>query len=509
MGGNFFTDYTKLKARVRCHIGEFTSRCGEHVNVREEIVRCLWFGGHFPQDELKNDFGLRMEIVSPGWWNVEGGPDFIRAEFLMEHAGRIAGDVEVHTRADDWWRHGHHLQPEYNNVALHVVMWDNTGTRRIVKENGEEVPQLTLSGYIEEEIAELADIVDMEAEDSHSHEYTARKRFCTRAVETGEFSPAMLCEFLDAAGDHRFKSKSEKLKKQYKESTLEHILYQNISEALGYKNNRLPFLQIARNLPPPVLREIVPRDSTNHEKMKTTEAAFFGTAGFLDNGPGRHTDAQTSEYISELSKIWNELPARIRKVKMASTHWNMAGSRPANTPLRRLAALATLYCIHLEKGLFRRLAACLQADSANPRRRSDTVMRDALTSTFTELRHPYWSYRYSFRSLPLSKPVALIGEQRAKDILTNVVLPLLLTGARNEHDEDMQEKVFQIWQRLPANRPNRIIKRMHEVLMPDGRKWAGPNTTFRQQQGLQQLYNDCCSTKKGCENCMLRYLTRI
>jgi len=194
---------------------------------------------------------------------------------------------------------------------------------------------------------------------------------------------------------------------------------------------------------------------------------------------------------------------------MTASHWNLAGSRPANHPLRRIAALAGLYCMHLEQGLFARLTACLQPGAEDPRRRRDTVMRDALTTIFTELRHPYWSYRYSFNSFPMTKPVALIGEQRAKDILTNVVLPLLLTGARDEDNADMEEKVFQIWQRLPANRPNRIIKRMHEVLMPDGRKWAGPNTTFRQQQGLQQLYNDCCSTKKGCENCMLRYLTRI
>jgi len=78
---------------------EFAGQAGEREagygpasgSIREEIVRCVWFGSHFPPDGLTTEDGRRVEVLSPGWWNVEGGPDFIKA-IRRRRAAR--GDVE-------------------------------------------------------------------------------------------------------------------------------------------------------------------------------------------------------------------------------------------------------------------------------------------------------------------------------------------------------------------------------------------------------------------------------
>ncbi|MCK4374877.1 MAG: DUF2851 family protein, partial [Candidatus Brocadiae bacterium] len=105
-----FSDlYGRLLREFAAQIGEKESAYGgAGRSVREEIVRCVWFGGHFSGEGLATDDGRRLETLSPGWWNVEGGPDFVRAEFLLEGQGRLVGDVEVHTLASSWYSHGHH-----------------------------------------------------------------------------------------------------------------------------------------------------------------------------------------------------------------------------------------------------------------------------------------------------------------------------------------------------------------------------------------------------------------
>ncbi len=499
MADGFLTSYTDLRTELSAHTGESVSRYGgENAVIREEIVRCLWFGGHFPQDELTTDCGKRLEVLNPGWWNVEGGPDFIRAEFLMENAGRLTGDVEVHTCAGAWWRHGHHRQPEYNNVALHVAMWNDAGERPVVKENGEQVPQLTLNDYIEEEMAELADIFDMEEERGGHAE-----RFCTRALTEGDIPPQWLERFLEAAGDHRLQYKAGMFGQLLTDRPIERVLYRNISEALGYKNNRMPFIQLTRHLPLKTLREITPADATAEQRSKILEAVFLGTGAFLDAADTKALDGESAQYVSDLREIWDTFPKEIPGTQMTPAHWIITGTRPANHPVRRIAALAGLYATHLHEGLFGRIVRCMQSGCARGRRRADTVMRDELTSIFTGLRAPYWSYRYNFHSRPIEQPTALIGTQRAGAILTNVLLPLLLAYARKEDEEELENNVFMIWSRLPGSPPNRILKRMGHQLFPN-EKGAGQSVrSFRKQQGMQQLYNDCCLTESGCRDCVL------
>jgi len=500
-----FSDlYAKLLREFADQVGEQPSAYGgAQQNLREEIVRCLWFGSHFAPDELATDDGRRIEVLSPGWWNVEGGPDFLRAEFLLEGAGRVTADVEVHTHASLWRGHGHDKQPEYNNVALHVTMWNDAVGRDILLQSGKAVPQLTLSRFVEEEIGELIEIVDMEDSPSEDKRPAVTGRYCARAVAEGTLEPEWLGRFLDCAGDHRVLTKADRMERLIEKRPREQVLYEALSEALGYKNNRMPFLQLAGLLPLGSLRETIPADAPPDERRELLDAAFYGAGGFLSAGRDGEADEETAAYLERLRSRRGELPAALRKGGMSAGHWTFGGTRPVNYPTRRIAALSGLYAEHLGEGLFGHLARLVNGTSKAPRRRLDTCIRDALADLFTGLDHPYWSHRYTVGGKRTARARSLVGGERAASIIVDVLIPLLLAHARSSGEGELVERLHLLWQGLPARAPNAVVRRMEQMLFPSADVASEVVSSARRQQGLHQLYKDACSSRDGCGSCVL------
>ena len=64
--------------------------------------------------------GTRLSVIHPGEYNRDSGPDFFNARIHI--AGTVwAGNVEIHTLSSHFNLHGHHDDPAFNNVILHVV----------------------------------------------------------------------------------------------------------------------------------------------------------------------------------------------------------------------------------------------------------------------------------------------------------------------------------------------------------------------------------------------------
>ena len=494
--------YEELLARFA---GTTRERAGGYgkagEGVREELVRCIWFGGHLPREDLTLDDGRRMEIVSPGWWNVEGGPDFLRAEILLEGEGRTVGDVEVHTHASGWRAHGHHEQPTYNDVILHVTMWSAPDSDHVLAEDGTEIPQLTLSRVLDDDLAELVELLDPEDTPVEEHHAPSGK-YCSAALASGELDPDWLGRLLDAAGDHRMLTRARTFTRLFGQQSREQLLYERIADALGFKNNRMPFVQLAASLPLSALRRAVPEDTSLHERAMVLEGAMFGASGLMDDLPA-DLDPETGDYVQALEQSWRALPEELKEYRLSSDHWQLGGTRPVNYPTRRIAALARLYARHLHGGLFGHLAGALHSASPAPRQRMDVALRNALLEVFTDLAHPYWSHHYNFGGRRLGDPKALVGKQRATAILVDVLLPLLLAHAEDTEDAELLKRIHTLWSGLPRRTGNTVIRKMQQAMFPSKEEARALVDSTRRQQGLHQLYRDACRTDDGCVRCVL------
>ena len=90
---------------------------------------------------LQTTTGEPVEVIDAGLPNTNAGPDFFNAKLKI--GGTLwVGNIEVHTLASDWMRHGHDKDAAYDNVILHVA---ETVDCEVFRANGIPVPQLQLS----------------------------------------------------------------------------------------------------------------------------------------------------------------------------------------------------------------------------------------------------------------------------------------------------------------------------------------------------------------------------
>src|ERR1043166_2037267 len=91
--------------------------------VSERLVQAIWYDQRLQKDKLQTADGRKLRVVSAGQWNLEAGPDFLRATIELEGGAAKTGDVEIHLVESDWKAHGHDHDPAYRNVILHAVLW--------------------------------------------------------------------------------------------------------------------------------------------------------------------------------------------------------------------------------------------------------------------------------------------------------------------------------------------------------------------------------------------------
>ena len=151
--------------------------------------------------------------------------------------------------------------------------------------------------------------------------------------------------------------------------------------------------------------------------------------------------------------------------------WRLSGTRPLNHPQRRLAALSMLA---REWPAFRR---CLSKAVAG-----DTPAT-TVVNFFSGLDHPFWKFHYTLTAEAAPKEMALIGESRAAEILTNVLFPFWL-------GEDAD--IWSEYARLSARLSNRRLETAGTRLFGNDPRRPQFLKTVAHQQGLLQIYEDFC-----------------
>jgi hypothetical protein len=92
--------------------------------MKEDFLHYIWANSLLKNRELTTYTGKKVEILQPGSYNRDAGPDFFNARLRIGDV-ILAGNIEIHLKSSDWYRHGHHKDKAYNNVILSVVREDD------------------------------------------------------------------------------------------------------------------------------------------------------------------------------------------------------------------------------------------------------------------------------------------------------------------------------------------------------------------------------------------------
>jgi len=336
--------------------------------------------GHVPELELQAHFfhgaygvqwlgedGERVEILHSGSWNREPGPDFVGARLSIDGVEK-RGDVEIDLEAKDWESHGHSRNPNYDNVILHVFF--RRGGRRYFTKTTE-------NRLITQACVPVDDIVTLPP----------------RAGGGAWLDEREAVELAEAAAAFRLRRKGEGFRRATLLCGGDEAVFQGIAAAMGYKNNKIPFLLLSQ------------RAGLARAAAADGEALLFGLAGFLN---AERFDAGAEDmraYLRGLWETWWRLRDREARLILPEAAWNFAGLRPFNHPHRRLGALATV------AHSFGRIKATLEAQSV-------AAFREALE----ELSHPHWDRYANLATEKLPARTALVGSDRAMEIVINVFL---------------------------------------------------------------------------------------
>jgi hypothetical protein len=430
--------------------------------VSERLVQCIWYDQRILT--LRTVDGQPVTVVFPGWWNLEAGPDFRHATVKIGDQPEVTGDVEVHLRADDWAHHGHGHDRLYDDVILHVVLWETGSEFAPRTRHGEPIPQVVIQHQLAASLEQLHDEIDLDAYPHNAHGHGGG---CAATIKslTGE----ALAALMESAGDERFAAKARKFSRWIHRIGAEQAFYEGWMEALGYKANKSAFRSLAQRLPV--------------GDTRVNAAIVFGVAGFL---PTKLSDAYGKRLWSQWWKVRPDLEDRI----LPKEAWRLHGIRPANHPHRRLGATVALLKKH--GNLLEKVIGAIESDG-DPGK------------LFLQVRDDYWSTHFTLGGKTQRQPVELIGESRANEIVANVILPFVAAL----DDDRLRAKAKARYDTLRAAPSNSILRLAGQQLFETPAIARRLLKTARQQQGLMQIFQDfCLNDKSACRQCQFPELAR-
>ena len=396
---------------------------------------------------LRTTTGKPVEVIDAGLPNTNAGPDFFNAKLKIDGTLWV-GNVEVHTVASDWMRHGHDKDIAYDNVILHVA---ETVDCEVFCANGAPIPQLQLScpESIRRHYTEL----------SHAEIYPP----CYSILSS--LPKLIVHSWLSALQVERFEQKARAIaaRLEHCNNHWEDVFFITLSRNFGFGLNGDAFEAWANHLP---FRAI----DKHRDNLFQVEAFFFGQAGLLDEEL-----PDEDEYYRKLQKEFRYLQHKFElSAPMPATQWRFLRLRPGNFPHVRLAQLANLY--YRERSLFSRI---MEAETL-----------EAVRKLLTVSTSPYWEEHFNFKKTSPSQEKQ-VGKNAQNLIVINTVIPFLYAYGLHKADEALCERATRFLESLKAE-DNHII-----------RHWSGaglPVSTAADSQALLQLQKEYCD-KKDCLRC--------
>ncbi|MDE6650273.1 MAG: DUF2851 family protein [Muribaculaceae bacterium] len=385
----------------------------------EEIFQLLW-GYRMLGLPFTLESGEKVRVIDPGTHNRDSGPDFFNAKVKIDGKTWV-GNIEIHMKASDWYRHRHDSDKAYDNVILHVVAVSDT---QILRRDGSTIPQLkvTLPEKFYRAFAYLCS--------------TSPEIKC--ATRLNEIDSISRTDWIETLSIERLQHKGARI-----EETLRRLngdwngaCFITLARGMGFGLNGIPFEMLASSINLNHLR----RHSDNILQM---EAIFFGQAGLLDPMTN-----QTDRRYQLMCREYQFLARKYSMRPIPKTAWKFSRTRPQNLPYRRIALLAKAMAETPDL-----LDRILTAGSDDQRLR--TIFRWQVDS--------YWSKRLTFGGddqTPANPPS--LSDPSINILLINVVAPILYTYGMLHSDHEKKESAIDLMLSLPPEK-NNIIREWQQL----------------------------------------------
>lgn len=412
--------------------------------LQEKLLHYAWYVNPWTGQELQTLQGKSLEILHPGHLNIHAGPDFNNARLRIDGL-EWSGQVEIHVKASDWFRHGHQNDPMYNNVLLHVVYQND---REAVTQQGRTLPAL-----------ELQDILPKAWVEKHQdltenlHRLACQPFFPLPSLPGDLWTEQWVLQRLRRKA-HIWQERLEVLHHNW-----EQLLWESILRAQGQGLNGLPFQLLGRALP----WKFLTRWRFDQEKLL---ALLFGQAGLLT--------AQDA-YAQTLAKTHRALVHALPDQPLPSYLWKFGGVRPSAWPSIKLPRLAIM------AQEIQPLTELLQKQAP-----------EILAATWSQALPDYWQKHYHFAK-PRQTKASGQSNHAWHGTLINGIAPILFLRAELRNQGFAHQQVLDWLAQLPPEN-NRIT-----------RLWKNSGIPMRNaldSQAALERYERACQ-KKACMDCAI------
>jgi len=348
-----------------------TPYCVSEPAITEVQIHQQWKKLHFPVDFITVD-GTPIMVVDGGTHNLNAGPDFRNATVLIN--GKIEhGDVEIHQDERGWSDHGHHNDPRYKNVIVHVVT--HLSKSRSFR-SFQFSPNYTIV---------LAEPPDSETGQENDSEFWCKT----------EPMPSHGGELLESLGWQRIHQKARVLSQRLQNRRTEDVWYRTLLRVLGYSQNTVQMEQVTTQVPFRVASEI-----SLHGSPENVAAFVLGLTGL-------------AEHFDIAVPFWDIAVSQYQLQSFSYFHWRPLRSHPQNHPVLRLYLL------------FRNLPKLHEISQLSP---NEITAQMLLRQLHTSITIPEKYQKY------FPAKTASLGKSRALEVVVNLWMPFYL--ARNHHNAD-------------------------------------------------------------------------
>ena len=411
--------------------------------MNEEILQYLWNFKKFRRFDFVSAEGKNIEILEFGEWNKNSGPDFLFAKIKIDNI-IFAGNIEIHTKASDWFFHNHSGNPEFVNLILHAVYINDCEIPELANQ---QIPTLELKDYIDQ------NLIHKHQNLREEHSFIPCEKLFNKNKIPLFFEEEVLLQKLD------FKSESLELSLKKNQNNYEALLFQQLAYTFGLKVNAEIFLQLAESLDFSVIQKI-------KQNQVQLEALLFGVSNFLE------------EPKDEMMKIWKrefhflKIKFNINDVRIAPKFSKL---RLPNFPTIRLSQLANLY--HSQPNLFSKIIEAKKMDDLY------LIFENISASE-------YWDNRFNFGKISPVESTKLLSKDFIDLIIINAILPIKYFYQKN-HNPEIVDDLFDFYKQL---RPEK------NSVLDEWKKLGLKFQNALQTQAFLYHYKTFCTQKK-CLNC--------